>query len=127
MASSSSTSSVALDSRKASESARAISWRVLWAASAIVLLAVSWRYAEVDLGLPFRPTTLTAVWKFLVELFPPDLSPPFLHTVSSAVGQTIATAVAATVLSVALALPLAVLATGTLWNRGVLVSAETGS
>jgi phosphonate transport system permease protein len=127
MASSSSTNSVALDNTRAAGAARLVTRRVLWLAPAFVLAAVSWRFAEVDPGRLFQAATLAALWNFLTSLFPPDLSPNFLRTVFWAVIQTIATAVAGTVLSIVFALPLAVLATGTLWNRGVLVAAEIGS
>jgi phosphonate transport system permease protein len=96
------------------------------APAALAVLGFSWRFAEVDPRVLFRPATFTALWNFLIGLFPPDLSSNFLRTVSWAALQTIATAVAGTMLSIALALPLGVLATGTLWNRGVLVSAEVG-
>jgi phosphonate transport system permease protein len=95
-------------------------------APALVLLALSWRFAEIHPSVLFQRTTLIALWNFLTGLFPPDVSPNFLRTVSRATLQTIATSVAGIVLSIALALPLGVLATGTLWNRGVLVSAEVG-
>src|SRR5262245_7045484 len=126
MASPSSTNSVALDSGRARHPASLVSARTLWVALAFTLLAVSWRFADVHPNVLFRPTTLAALWNFVVGLFPPDLSPDFLRTVLSAVLQTMATALIGTLLSIALALPLGVLATGTLWNRGVLVSAELG-
>lgn len=124
---STSTNSVALDSTRTRYPARPVSGRVLWVApAALALLAFSWRFAEVDPSVLFRPATFTALWNFLTALFPPDLSSSFLRTVSWAVIRTIATAVAGTMLSIALAVPFGVLATGTLWNRGVLVSAEGG-
>jgi phosphonate transport system permease protein len=100
---------------------------VLWLVLAIALLAVSWRYAEVDPRILLRPATLATIWNFLVGSFPPDVSLSFLQTVLRAAMQTIATAFAGTVLSVILALPLGILATATLWNRGVLISADMGS
>jgi len=90
------------------------------------LLAFSWRFAEVRPAVLFRPATAAALWNFLSRLFPPDLSPEFLRTVLRAVAQTMATAVAGTLLSLIVALPLGVLATGTLWNRGVLAAADEG-
>jgi phosphonate transport system permease protein len=101
--------------------------RALWLGFAIALLAVSWRFAEVDPRVLFRPATLAAIWRFLTGLFPPDLSLNFLGTELRAIVQTIATAVAGTVLSIILALPLGILATATLWNRGILISADIGS
>ncbi|HVI10834.1 MAG TPA: phosphonate ABC transporter, permease protein PhnE [Candidatus Binatia bacterium] len=98
--------------------------RILSALAAIAALAISWKFAEVDLSLLFRPATAAAIWTFVAHSFPPDLSPPFLRTVLQATAQTVATAVAGTLLSVVFAVPLGILATGTLWNRGVLVAAE---
>jgi phosphonate transport system permease protein len=126
MASTSSTNSVAFDNAPASIARPRMPGRVLWLGLAIALLAVSWRFAEVDPRILLRPATLTAIWKFLAGLFPPDVSLNFLETVLRAVIQTIATAVAGTVLSMILALPLGILATATLWNRGILVSADVG-
>src|SRR5262249_7437213 len=126
MASPSSTTAVALDSGRARHPASLVSERTLWVALAFTLLVVSWRFADVHPSALFRPATLAALRNFVVGLFPPDLSPDFLRTVFSAVLQTMATAVTGTLLSIGLALPLGVLATGTLWNRGVLVSAELG-
>jgi phosphonate transport system permease protein len=104
-----------------------MSGRVLWFGLAIALLVVCWRFAEVDPRILLRPATLAAILKFLTSLFPPDVSLNFLGTVLRATTQTIATAVAGTVLSIILALPLGILAIATLWNRGILVSAEVGS
>jgi phosphonate transport system permease protein len=70
---------------------------------------------------------LAALWKLVTSLYPPDLSTNFLRTVFRALIQTVATAIAATLLAIVAALPLGVLATGTLWNRGVLVSAGASS
>lgn len=124
MATTSSTNSVALDSISARRRSRTISGRILWVVSALALLAVSWRFAEVRPSVFFRTATAGAVSKFLAGLFPPDLSPDFLRTVLRAVAQTMATALAGTLLSITFALPLGILATATLWNRGVLVAAE---
>jgi phosphonate transport system permease protein len=94
--------------------------------AAFALLAFSWHFAEIRPGVLLRPSTAAAIWTFVCRLFPPDVSPEFLHTVLKAVAQTIATAVAGTLLSLTIALPLGVLATGTLWNRGVLAPADDG-
>lgn len=95
--------------------------RVLYAAGVAAALAISWRAAEVQLGSLFSAETAAALWRFLSGLFPPDLSGGFLRTVLKAAGQTMATAVAATLLSIVLGLPLGVLASATLWRRGILV------
>lgn len=124
MATTSSTNSVALDSISARYRPLMTSRRILSVVVACALLAVSWRFAEVRPGVLLRPATAAAIWSFLTQLVPPDLSPSFLRTVLRAVAQTMATAVAGTLLSITFALPLGILATGTLWNRGVLVAAN---
>ena len=127
MASTSTTNSVVFDSAPAFAATPKTLGRVLWLGLAIVLLAVSCRFAEVDPRILFRPATLAAIWNFLVGSFPPDVSLNFLRTVLRAAMETIATAVAGTVLSIILALPLGILATATLWKRGILISADVGS
>ena len=124
MATTSSTNSVALDSISARHYPLMTSRGILSLVAAFALLAFSWRLAEVRPGVLLRPATAAAIWNFVSRLFPPDLSPEFLRTVLRAVAQTMATAVAGTLLSLTVALPLGVLATGTLWNRGVLVAAD---
>jgi phosphonate transport system permease protein len=101
--------------------------RVLYGVGASLTLLLSWRFAEVHPAILFRPATASAVWKFLSSLFPPEVSADFLPTVLRAASQTIATAVAGTLLSITLALPLGILATATLWNRGVLVATDVDS
>jgi len=127
MATTSSTNSVALGSIAARQLSQLTPRRVLSVVAALALLALSWRFAEVRPGVLLRPATAAAVWKFLTGLFPPDVSADFLRTVLRAVAETMATAVAGTLLSIAFALPLGILATATLWNRGVLVAAEVDS
>ena len=124
MATTSSTNSVALDSISARHYPLMTSRGILSLVAAFALLAFSWRLAEVRPGVLLRPATVAAIWNFVSRLFPPDLSPEFLRTVLRAVAQTMATAVAGTLLSLTVALPLGVFATGTLWNRGVLVAAD---
>src|SRR5262249_20703423 len=101
--------------------------RVLVAGGALALLAVSWRAAEVRIGVLFSAEAASAMAKFLSGLFPPDFSLGFLRTVVRAAGQTLATAVASTLLSVAFGLPLGLLASEMLWRRGILVEGEKKS
>lgn len=124
METTSSTNSVALDSTPAHHSSVMTPRGILSLAATFALLAFSWRYAEVRPGVLLRPATAAAIWNFVSRLFPPDLSPEFLRTVLRAAAQTMATAVAGTLLSLIVALPLGVLATSTLWNRGVLATAD---
>ncbi len=100
---------------------------VVSAVGIAAVLAISWRAAEVRLGTLVSAETAAAMWRFLSGLFPPDLSAGFLRTVVRAVGQTMATAGAATLLSIVLGLPLGMLASATLWRRGILVEGEKGS
>src|ERR1700751_3223202 len=123
MATTSSTNSVALGSLSARDPLL-MTARILSVVAALALVAVCWRFAEVRPGLLLRPATAVAILHFLSGLFPPNLSADFLGTVFRALTQTIAIAVAATLLSISLALPLGILATTTLWNRGVLVAAD---
>ncbi len=127
MASTSSTNSAVFDNAQARSATPTMPARLLWLGLAIAVLAVSWRFAEVDPWILLRPATLAAIWKFLTGLFPPDVSLNFLGTVWRAAVQTIATGVAGTVLSITLAVPLGILGTATLWNRGILISADVGS
>jgi len=121
MATTSSTNSVALDSVSPGQPRVITLRRVVYFVAALALLSFSWLFAEVRPDILLRPATWAAIWSFVRQLFPPDLSPDFLRTVVRALAQTIATAIAGTLLSIAFALPLGFLATGTLWNRGVLV------
>ena len=95
-----------------------------WLALAAAIVVLSWRFAEVRLDVLFNPSTAAAVWSLVAGLFPPDVSASFLTVVLRALGQTLATSVAATLLSIALALPLGTLATSTLWSRGILAAAD---
>ena len=126
MATTSSTNSVAVANISARHRSVMTSGRILPVVAGIALLIASWRVAEIHPGVLSRPAAAAAVWNFLRGLFPPDLSVDFLRTVLRAVAQTLATAVAGTLLSITFALPLGILSTGTLWNRGVLVDADVG-
>lgn len=121
MATISSTNSVALDSVPARRYPLVAPRTLVSLLAVFALLAFSWRFAEIRPGVLLQPATAAAIGNFVRRLLPPDLSPEFLRTVLRALAQTMATAVAGTLLSITVALPLGVLATGTLWNRGVLV------
>jgi phosphonate transport system permease protein len=92
--------------------------------AALLVLAVCWQVEDVRLSAVLQPATLAALWEFLRGLFPPDLSAGFLRVVFSALLSTIATAIAGTVLSVLIAIPLGALATPILWRRGILTAGE---
>ena len=97
----------------------------LFAASAF--LVVCWRAAEISPSALFDWRACVSMWAFIQSLFPPDLSPGFLTVVLAALGQTVAIAAASTLLSVTFGLLLGVLATGTLWRRGILLAGESAS
>jgi phosphonate transport system permease protein len=99
----------------------------LWIPGAAVVFAVSWLVVGVDLRAFFSAQVAADAWKFISGLFPPDVSPAFLKTVLNATLQTIATAIAATILSIMIGMPLAILASANLWRRGILVEAENDS
>ncbi|HXM68491.1 MAG TPA: phosphonate ABC transporter, permease protein PhnE [Candidatus Acidoferrum sp.] len=124
MATTSRTNSVVLDSISARARPLITARGILSLVAASALLAFCWRFAEIRPGVLLRLATAAAIWNFVSRLFPPDLSPEFLRSVLRAVAQTMAIAVAGTLLSLTVALPLGVLATGTLWNRGVLVAVD---
>ncbi len=98
--------------------------RILFWAAILAALVVCWRAAEIRPTAFFEPGAAASVWAFLRGLFPPDLSPAFLRVVAAAIVETLAIAIAGTVLSIFIAIPLGMLATPTLWRRGVLVAGE---
>ena len=87
-------------------------------------LVFCWRAAEIRPSVLFDSAAASSVAAFLRGLFPPDFSGSFLRVVFNATVQTLAIAVAGTLVSVGAGLPLGILATSTLWRRGVLVSGE---
>lgn len=102
-----------------------VTWRrVLVACVGVFVLIASWYAAEVRPSLLLERGTLEAVSKFARGMFPPDFSPAFLRIVLVAVGQTLAIAVTGTFLSILIGLPLGIMATATLWRRGVLLAGE---
>ena len=97
--------------------------RLLAFAAALFVLGWSFRVAEVRPQLFFEESTRRAVVFFVRNLFPPALDAAFLLVALRAVVRTLAIAVSGTVLSLGLGLPLGVLATPTLFRRGVLAAA----
>lgn len=98
--------------------------RLLTWTAVVFVLVISWRAAEIRPTAFFDPGALASVIAFLRGLFPPDLSPSFLRVVGAAALQTLAMAIAGTSLSIIIGMPLGMLATPTLWHRGVLVAGE---
>lgn len=101
--------------------------RVVAVVAAVCVLAACWHVAEVRPLALLDTQTLVSIWSFLRKLFPPDFSPAFLSVVASAVGQTLAIAVAGTALSIVIGLSLGIVSTATLWRRGVLLEGEIQS
>jgi phosphonate transport system permease protein len=98
--------------------------RALIGAALVVLIVFSWRTAEVRPAALFASESVSAVADFLRGLFPPDVSADFLAVVFAAAGRTISIAIAGTLLSILIGLPLGVLAAATLFRRGVLLAGE---
>jgi phosphonate transport system permease protein len=88
------------------------------------LIVFSWRVAEIRPSLLFAPDAIAAVIDFLKGLFPPDLSADFLRIVFVAAGRTVSIAIAGTLISILIGLPLGVIATSTLFRQGVLLAGE---
>jgi phosphonate transport system permease protein len=88
------------------------------------LIVYCWHVAGIRPSLLWDRGAAASVGSFVAGLFPPDVSPGFLAVVARAIVRTLGMAVMGTALSVALALPMAVLAARTLWQRGVLIAGE---
>lgn len=95
-----------------------------WWIAAFIVVVASWEITGADVRSLISAQTAADTWRFIAGLFPPDFSPAFLKTVFSAAAQTLATAIAATIISIVIGMPLGVLSSATLWRRGILVEAE---
>lgn len=93
----------------------------------LFVLVICWKVDDVRLNSLLQPATLAALWTFLRGLFPPELSADFLRIVFRAIASTLAIAIAGTTLSILIAIPLGMLATPILWQRGILSAAENGN
>jgi len=91
---------------------------------AVAAVIASARVAEVRLSALLDPDSHQKVGAFVHGLFPPDLSLSFLRVAALAAARTVSIAVVGTVLSIAVALPLGILATATLFRRGPLFESE---
>ena len=98
--------------------------RVAVVLAGLFVLVICWKVDDVRLNTLLQPATLAALWTFLRGLFPPELSADFLRIVFRAIASTLAIAIAGTILSVLIAIPLGMLATPILWQRGILSAAE---
>jgi phosphonate transport system permease protein len=95
-------------------------------AVALILTAVvaSAVVTEVRLSALLDPASHARVGTFLRGLFPADLSRSFLAVVGVAAARTVVIAVVGTALAIAVAVPLAILGTATLFRRGPLLEGE---
>jgi phosphonate transport system permease protein len=92
--------------------------RLVGSAALATALVLSWQLA----GLRLIDTH--AAGSFARSLFPPDVSPAFVGVVAVACARTLGIALAGTLLSLVIGLPLGVLATPTLFRRGPLLAGE---
>jgi phosphonate transport system permease protein len=60
------------------------------------------------------------VWRFIRGMFPPDLTPRFLHLAAPSALETLQISIAGTAIAVLIGLPLGIVATSTLTWSGVL-------
>jgi phosphonate transport system permease protein len=96
---------------------RSTAW--IWAAAA-VLLVWSYHGAGVDPGTLFGREGLRQIATYVAKLFPPDLSSAAIRDAGAGALETFAISFVGSLLSVAIALPLSVVATRTMLFRGVL-------
>src|SRR5262249_34326724 len=90
----------------------------------VAALVVCWIAAEIHPTALFGPGSSAALLTFIRSLFPPDLSPEFLRVVGAAIVRTAAIAIAGTFLAIVIGLPLGVMSTPSLWQRGLLLAGE---
>jgi phosphonate transport system permease protein len=88
------------------------------------LLAWSWRGTHVDLGSLLGGEGLRQIAAYAVRLFPPDFSTLTLVAAATGAIETFAISLIGSLVAVVLALPLSLLATGTLLYRGILFEAR---
>jgi phosphonate transport system permease protein len=101
---------------------RAPGRRGTWIATAAVALLVAWSWhgTRVDVGAFLGGDGLAQIGSYVARMFPPDLSAATLRDAATGAVETFAISLVGSVLSVCVALPLALLATRTLLYRGVL-------
>jgi phosphonate transport system permease protein len=94
--------------------------------SALFLLTFlgSYKIAQVEPLLLFEPEGRRNIWKFVVGMFPPDLSWSFLSLLGRPILETIQISLMGTVVAVAVGLPLGLLATSSLTFKGILNERE---
>ena len=96
------------------------SFGVIFAVLFVLTLGASLRLAQVDPRLLFEREALHNLARFITGMFPPDFSWSFLSLMARPVLETIQISVMGTVIAVLIALPLGLLATGSLTWSGIL-------
>lgn len=101
--------------------------RAGWLVGGAFLALVAWSYhgARIDAGTLLSGEGLGQIVTYLTRLFPPDTSAATLRAAGWGTVETFAISFMGSVLSVALALPLSVLAARTMLFHGVLYEAKT--
>jgi phosphonate transport system permease protein len=99
-------------------------WPVLSATLLVALLAWSYHGAGIDLATLLSREALRQIGLYVVKLFPPDLSAAALRDAGVGAVETFAISLVGSVLSVCIALPLALGATRTILYRGILYEGQ---
>jgi phosphonate transport system permease protein len=107
---------------RAAEARAAVRRGRAWLAAAAVLALVAWSYhgARIEPRALASGEALRQIVAYAAGLFPPDLSRGALRDAAVGAWETFAISLVGSVLAVALALPLAVGATRTVFYRGIL-------
>jgi phosphonate transport system permease protein len=92
--------------------------------AALVLLVWSYHGAGIEPATLFGGEALRQIATYVVRLFPPDLSAPAVRDAAAGAVETFAISLVGSVLSVAIALPLSVVACRTMLFRGILYEAR---
>lgn len=99
---------------------------ILSAGSLVLLLWAAWT-SQVNFRLLASRQVWMSVGHLIAGFFPPDVSLSFLAVALHATLTTAATALIATIVSVAFAIPLAALACGRLWRAGITTGSRNGA
>ncbi|MBI2162063.1 MAG: phosphonate ABC transporter, permease protein PhnE [Candidatus Rokubacteria bacterium] len=95
-------------------------WALWVGAGFAALLLWSWQGTGVDLASLFGREGLRQIAVYVRKLFPPDLSAAALSAAGAGAVETFAISLIGSLLAVAIALPMSLLATRTLLYRGIL-------
>lgn len=90
----------------------------------LILLADSWRRAEVNPGIFFEAEGREHLWRFITGMYPPELSWEFLELMVRPTIETIQISVMGTLIAVVIGFPLGLLATSTFSFQGILHETE---